>query len=253
MIRYSLALVAALGLAGTVFVADAEAQVSAGIQAAVADASRPAADKQRDANRKPGESVAFSTMKAGDKVVDYLPGGGYFTRIFSKTVGPTGKVYAAVPAENIARRPQAADAVKAIAAEAAYSGNTVVINPPNANFTAPEPVDIIWTSLNYHDLKNNNAADTIALNKAFFAALKPGGVYLIIDHATAPGAGFTQTQTHHRSDPEAVKREVLQAGFVLEAEGNFLRNPADDHVTPNNADAIQGRTDQYVLRFRKPR
>ncbi len=251
MIRYSLVLAAALGAASASLAADMP--VPAGIQAAVADAGRPAADKARDVNRKPGESVAFSTMKAGDKVVDYLPGGGYFTRIFSKTVGPTGNVYAAVPAENIARRPQAADGIKALAAEAAYSGNTSLISPPNANFTTPEPVDVIWTSLNYHDLKNNNAADTVALNKAFFAALKPGGVYVIIDHASAPGAGFTVTQTQHRSDPEAVKREVLSAGFVLEAEGAFLRNPADDHAASVNADTIQGRTDQYVLRFRKPR
>jgi predicted methyltransferase len=226
--------------------------VPAGITAAVNDAGRPAADRARDANRKPAESVAYSTMKPGDKVVDLLPGGGYFTRIFSKTVGPTGKVYAAVPAENLARRAQAADAVKAIAADAAYSGNTVVINPSIANFTTPEPVDIVWTSLNYHDMKNN-PGDLTALNKGIFNALKPGGVYYVIDHATAPGAGFTQTNSHHRADPEAVKREVLAAGFTLDGEGSFLRNPQDNHATPVNDAAIQGRTDQFVLRFRKPR
>jgi predicted methyltransferase len=252
MVRYALALAAVLACSGSVLAANAPVTVPANIAAAVNDASRPAADKARDANRKPGESVAFSTMKPGDKVVDFLPGGGYFTRIFSKTVGPTGKVYAAVPAENMARRAQAADAVKAIAADPAYSGNTVVINPSNAMFSVPEPVDIVWTSDNYHDLKNGNV-DMAALNKGIFNALKPGGVYYIIDHASAPGAGFTVTQSLHRSDPEAVKREVLAAGFTLEAEGNFLRNPEDNHAVGVNDGAIQGRTDQYVLRFRKPR
>jgi predicted methyltransferase len=251
MVRYALAFAAVLACTGSALAANAPVTVPANIAAAVNDASRPAADKARDANRKPGESVAFSTMKPGDKVVDFLPGGGYFTRIFSKTVGPTGKVYAAVPAENLARRAQAADAVKAIAADAAYS-NTVVINPPIAAFVAPEPVDIVWTSDNYHDLKNNNT-DMAALNKGIFNALKPGGVYYIIDHATAPGAGFTQTRTLHRSDPEAVKQEVLAAGFMLEAEGNFLRNPEDNHTVAVDDGAIQGRTDQYVFRFRKPR
>lgn len=250
MFRSPLALAAAIVISAPVLAAAAQVQVPAHVTAAVNDAARPAPDKERDANRKPAESVAFSTMKPGDKVVDFLPGGGYYTRIFSKVVGPTGKVYAVVPAENLQRRPQSADAVKALAANAAYSGNVVVHNPPNTAFAVPEPVDVIWTSLNYHDLKNANV-DMPTLLRGFHSALKPGGVFYVIDHATAPGAGVTQTQSHHRIDPEAVKREVAAAGFRLDGEGMFLRNPQDNHANPVNDAAIQGRTDQFVLRFRK--
>jgi predicted methyltransferase len=244
MLRYPLALAAALSCAVPALAADA--QIPAGVTAAVNDAGRPAAQRQEDAVRMPAAMVAFSTMKPGDKVVDLLPGGGYYTRIFSKVVGPTGKVYAAVPAENLARRPQAADAVKTLAAEPGF-GNVAVISPPVANITAPEPVDIVWTSNNYHDLKNNNT-DTAAMNRSIFNALKPGGVYFVIDHKGAPGSGLTQTNTLHRIDPEALKAEITRAGFVLDGESNALNRPADNMTTHSSFESSQ-----IVFRFRKPR
>jgi predicted methyltransferase len=242
MFRTPLALAAAIAFSAPVLAADA--QIPAAVTAAVNDAGRTAEQRKDDAVRMPAAMVAFSGMKAGDKVIDLLPGGGYYTRIFSKVVGPTGKVYAAVPAENMARRPQAADAVKALAG-AGYP-NVVVINPPVANISAPEPVDIIWTSDNYHDLKNNNT-DVAAMNKSIFNALKPGGVYLVIDHKGAPGTGMTQTNTLHRIDPEALKAEILQAGFRLDGESNALNRAADNMTTHSTFESSQ-----VVFRFRKP-
>jgi predicted methyltransferase len=243
-----LALCALLGFGGC-----ATAATTPAIDAAVADPARPAADKDRDANRKPAEVVAFAGLKPGDKVVDLLPGGGYFTRIFSKTVGAKGHVYAMVPGEMIARRPQGADGVKAIAADPAYA-NVSVGTAPFAEFKTPEKVDLIWTSLNYHDMKIPGLGiDTAQLDKAIFAALKPGGVFLVIDHAAEPGSGTRDVSTLHRIDPEVVKTEVLAAGFVLDGTSDALRNPADDHHEKVFDGAIRGKTDQFVLRFRKPR
>jgi predicted methyltransferase len=246
MLRLPLAIAAALLITGSALAADAP--IPAAITAAVADANRPAEQKAEDAARMPAAVVAFSGMKAGDKVVDFLPGGGYYTRIFSKVVGPQGKVYAAVPAENIARRANAADAVKAIAAQPAYGGNIAVINPSIANFTAPEPVDIVWTSNNYHDLKNaNDAAAMLALNKGIFNALKPGGVYFVVDHRAAAGTGFTQTNVSHRIDPEALKAEILQAGFRFDGESNIMLRPNDDLTKQSSFEGSQ-----IIFRFRKP-
>ena len=199
------------------------------IAAAVADPARPAADRARDDNRKPAEIVAFAGVAEGAKVAELLPGGGYYTRILSKAVAARGHVYAMVAGEFLARRPMGADAVKAIASDPAYA-NVSVITAPFAAFKTPEPVDLVWTSDNYHDLKIPAlGADTAALDKAIFAALKPGGVFLVLDHAAAPGSGTRDVATLHRIDPEVVKSEVLAAGFVLDGTSDVLRNPADDH------------------------
>jgi predicted methyltransferase len=249
MLRFPLALTAALLICAPALAAAPQGNIPAAVTAAVNDAGRPAAQKADDAVRMPAAVVAFSGMKAGDKVVDFLPGGGYYTRIFSKLVGPAGKVYAAVPSENLARRPNAADGVKAVAAEATYGGNIVVINPSNASFATPEPVDIVWTSNNYHDLKNNtDPAGMLALNKGIFNALKPGGIYMVIDHRAQPGSGFTHTNTFHRIDAEALKAEILQAGFVFDSESNVLLRPND----PMNVQSSFENASQIIFKFRKP-
>lgn len=228
-------------------------KVPAGIAAAVSDAGRPEADRVRDENRKPGESVAFSGMKAGDKVADLLPGGGYFTRIFAKTVGAKGHVYAIVSEEILKKRPTAADGVNAIAADKAY-GNVSVMPEQLANINAPEPLDIVWTSLNYHDLKNAafGPADTAAMDKSIFNALKPGGVFIVVDHAAAAGSGTRDTETLHRIDPAVVKAEVTAAGFVFEGESDVLKRPEDDHTVRVIEGSIRGKTDQFIYKFRKP-
>jgi predicted methyltransferase len=225
-------------------------QIPAYDTAAVNDPGRPAADKARDADRKPAESVAFSTVKPGDKVLELIAAGGYFTRILSKAVGPNGHVYATMPEAFVAARPNSADAIKAIAADPAYRNVTLLVQPSGTP-TAPEPVDVVWTSLNYHDLHNPGpfgAGDMAIFNKAVFDALKPGGVYLVIDHAAAKGSGFTQTGTVHRVDPEAAKAEILKAGFAFDGESKALSRPDDDYSARST-----DKDDQFIYRFRKPR
>jgi predicted methyltransferase len=216
---------------------------------AVADAGRPAEDVARDAARKPAEVLAFAGVKPGDTVVDLIPGGGYFTRILSKAVGPEGRVYALTPPPS---SPDAQPAPDAIAADPAYANVTVVAlsRPP----TVPEPVDLIWTAQNYHDLHLSRLqVDVPDFNKAMFDALKPGGAYVVLDHAALPGSEVGVADTLHRIDPEIVKREVVAAGFVFEGESSVLRNPADPRNVNVFDASIRGSTDQFIYKFRKPR
>jgi predicted methyltransferase len=218
----------------------------------VADPSRPAADKDRDVNRKPAESVAFAGVKPGDKVGELMPGGGYFTRILSKIVGPNGVVYAmsnTPPAQaGAAPRP---NAIAALAADPGYQN--IKLAGMDAAAKLPEQVDVMWTSQNYHDFANRAEAELAAFNKMVFDQLKPGGVYLVIDHASAPGAGKTVSRTLHRIDPEAVKKDLAAVGFVFEAESKVLQNTKDPHTAGVHDPAYRGTTDQFMLKFRKPR
>src|SRR5580693_9245631 len=170
------------------------------IAAAIADPNRPAADTERDANRKPAETLEFAGVRPGDRVAELLPGGGYFTRLFSKAVGANGHVYALVPAPSPNAPADALDRaarVKAIAADPNYANVSVVVEP-FAQLKAPEPVDLVWTSQNYHDLHNFPGVDVTVFNQLVFDALKPGGTYLVLDHAAEAGSGARDTATLHR-------------------------------------------------------
>src|ERR1700734_2571547 len=255
MIRYPLvpaaALAAALMFASTCASA---ASVPDNIAAAVADSNRPDPDKARDANRKPAETLAFTGVKPGAQVAELLPGGGYFTRIFSKAVGSSGHVYALVPAplpDAPADVPDFAARVKAIAADPNYSNVSVVVEP-FSQLGVPVPVDMVWTSQNYHDLHNFPGLDVGVFNKMVFDDLKPGGIYLILDHAAAAGSGARDTKTLHRIDPETVKAEVLAAGFKLVGGSDLLHQPGDDHTLKVFDPSIRGKTDQFILKFQKP-
>ncbi len=235
-------LAVAVGLTLAATAGLAQSGVPAAIAAAVADADRPAADTARDPLRKPGEIVAFAGVKPGDKVAEIAPGGGYYTRVLAKTVGPEGKVYALMPGF-FANRPGGLDAINALAEQ---YGNIEVVVIDYAATKLPEPVDLVWTTENYHDLANG---DIGAVNAWAFAALKPGGLYFVEDHA-APGTGTSATSTLHRIDPEAVKQQVTSAGFALDAESDLLHNPDDPHdVSPRE---VQPTSDKFALRFRKP-
>jgi predicted methyltransferase len=222
------------------------------VTAAIADPAR-GKDAQADARRHPAELVAFARIKPGDVVVDLIPGGGYFTRIFSKLVGPKGHVYAIWPSEYAKVDDDEVPLTQALVKDPQYA-NVTLITQPAAQFSAPVPVDVVWTSQNYHDYSDKfmGPTDLKLLNDAVFKALKPGGVYVVIDHAAAAGSGHRDTDTLHRIDEQAVKTEVPAAGFVLEAESDVLRNPADDHTIIVFDKAIRGHTDQFALRFRKP-
>jgi predicted methyltransferase len=232
--------------------AQAASAVPKYITAAVADSARPEADRQADADRKPAESLAFAGVKPGEKVVDLIPGGGYFTRLFSAVVGPKGHVFGAAPPKRPDSTRDFAAAVTAIAAEPHYN-NVSVLQLPFTEFATPEPVDLVWTSRNYHDFHNIPNFDVAAFDKAVFNALKPGGVFVVLDHAAEKGSGLRDTSTLHRIDAEAVKKEVESAGFKLEAESDILHNPSDAHTDKVFEASIKGKTDQFILKFRKPK
>ena len=211
--------------------------------AAVADDRRPEADLARDPLRKPAEIVAFAGVRPGDVVAEIAPGGGYYTRILAATVGLQGKVYALMPAF-FANRPGGLDNINALAAQ--YPNVEVIVVQDYATLALPQPVDLVWTTENYHDLANGNVA---AVNGWVFRALNPGGTYFVEDHS-APGTGLTATSTLHRIDPAAVTEQVIAAGFALEAHSDLLRNPADPHTA--NPREVQPTSDKFALRFRKP-
>jgi predicted methyltransferase len=256
MFRYTFVVAASLIAAVTLGASQANAAKAPDvIAAAVADTSRPESDRQRDANRKPAETLAFTGVKPGDQIAELLPGSGYFTRIFSKIVGPTGHVYALVPAPLPNAPPDMPDfaaRVKAIAADANYSNVSVVVEP-FSELKTPEPVDLVWTSQNYHDLHNFPGIDVGVFNQLVFEALKPGGIYLILDHAAEPGSGARDTATLHRIDAETVKKEVLAAGFVFVGGSDLLKAPGDARTVKVFDPSVRGKTDQFVLKFRKPK
>jgi predicted methyltransferase len=222
------------------------------LAAAVADKGRDA-DRDADARRHPGELIAFSGAKPGDKVVDLIPGSGYFTKVFSKVVGPKGHVYMIWPDE-YAKEAQPDPVKNAELAKAGYS-NTSVILQPGAAFATPEPVDLVFTVQNYHDYPDKfmGKIDPMVFNRAVYKALKPGGTFLVVDHVAEAGSGLRDTDTLHRIDPAIVRKQVTDAGFVFEGESDLLRNPADDHKKVVFDKAIRGHTDQFIYRFRKPK
>jgi predicted methyltransferase len=242
-----LALVCASALLFTSAVAvAASTKLPAYVASALADKARPEADVKLDEARKPGELIAFAGIKPGERVADYLPGGGYFTQLFADVVGPNGHVFAATLSDKGSER------LKGVV-EAHKNVSTVVA--PQGTFLMPGPLDVVWTSLNYHDLHNLKLGDggMVKLDKAIFDSLKPGGVFIVIDHAAEPGSGVRDTNTLHRIDPAVVKQEVEAAGFKLEAESKLLSNPEDDHTKGVTDAAIRRHTDQFVFKFRKPR
>jgi predicted methyltransferase len=254
MIRYQHLLAAALLISLTVRAQTHAAEIPAYIAAAVADPNRPDADRQRDPNRKPAQTLVFAGIRPGEQIAELLPGGGYFTRLFSKAIGPTGQIFALVPARSPdapADAPDFAARAKAIAADPNYRNVSVVVEP-FSQFAVPAPVDLVWTSQNYHDLHNFPGLDVTVFNQLVFAALKPGGIYLILDHAAAAGSGIRDTKTLHRIDPEAVKREVLAAGFIFDSSSNLLRQTSDPHEVAVFDPTVRGNTDQFILKFRKP-
>ena len=225
----------------------------ANIAGALADASRPDKDRALDAQRKAAEVVELSGLKPGDAAADVFPGSGYYTRIFAKVVGPKGKVYAVVPTEAAEKPYKPLEPMKALASEPGYGNVEPLVQHMNA-FDPPQKLDLVFVSQFYHDMHNTayGGPDIASVNRAVFKALKPGGRYLIIDHS-APGTGISTTNTLHRIDEAAVKSEVEAAGFKLDKSSAVLANPADPHTANVFDPSVRGKTDQFILVFRKPR
>lgn len=224
------------------------------ITAAMTDPARPLQDRAHDRDRKPAEVLAFSEVKPGARVADFMSGGAYFTRLLSGVVGDSGRVYAFLPEEELKNcAPQETAGTRAIEHDGHYANVTVLRSPVN-RFRSPEPLDMIWTAQNFHDLYDPfmGPADVPAVTRSLYQALKPGGILLVIDHAAAADSGTRDTGTLHRIDPEIIVREALAAGFRLDARSDLLRNAADAHRLRVFDPSIRGRTDQVILRFRKP-
>ena len=220
------------------------------IASAVANPDRPADFRAADPLRKPAETLAFSGVKPGMTVGEFYPGGGYFTRMLSDVVGPKGHVYGL---ENLGWK-GAVDADKALLAEGKWA-NVSMDYQRFGTVHFPAPLDLAWVTQNYHDLKiaEYGKVDTVAFDRAVYKALKPGGIYFILDHQGRPGMTDADIAKVHRINRDVVVREVTSAGFKLVAEGNFLRRKGDDHTKSIFDKAIQGHTDQYALKFVKPR
>ena len=231
--------------AGGAFAADTPAYVTA----AVADASRPKADIDTDVLRDPADTLAFAGVKPGMVVGELFPGGGYFSRMIGDVVGPRGKVYGI---ENTGWK----GAVKADQDMLAAGGpKNFTLDPETfGDFKTPEKFDLFWITQNYHDLHiaKYGVVDMAAFNKHVFEALKPGGIYFILEHQANPGTTLDQIAVLHRIEKAQVIREVTAAGFKLVGEGKFLNRATDDHTKPIFDAAVQGHTDQYALKFVRP-
>jgi len=219
---------------------------------AVNDIARPAADRESDATRKPGELLAFAQVDRGEKVGDYIMGGGYVTRLLAMAVGSQGKVYAFQPQEFIAFRPEYA--TEQDEAVAPYPERVVPLRGPIAAPPFPEPLDTIITVNNLHDLfigamPEGSAQQAIG---ALYAALKPGGTLVVVDHSAADGAGAAAADSLHRLDRQVALDALTAAGFTLEEESEMYAQAGDPRTANVFDEGIRGRTSQFALRLRKP-
>ena len=245
----------------------------------VASPDRRAADRTNDIRRKPVEMLAFIEVRPGMVALDLSAGGGYTTELIARAVGPTGRVYGQSRPRNPdqpAPGPAAPEGAAAPRA-AAPAGAPRPPAPPNSalalaerarnpaasnivavvqRFEDPVPaavasngLDLVTLMFNYHDL-GWIGVDRAQMNRAVFAALKPGGIYVIADHSGRPGTGISESGTLHRVEEAFLRKEVEAAGFRLVAEGNFLRNPGDPR-DKNTPDPVQPK-DEFVLKFVKP-
>ena len=218
---------------------------------ALANAGRSEGDRARDAGRKPAEIVSFLGIKPGMTVMDLIAAGGYYTEVLSVAVGPQGTVYAQNPKAVLEFREGAND--KALTARLADNrlANVQRMDKEIRDLgLAPQTLDAAFTALNFHDVYNRGGAEaTAGMLAVVSAALKPGGVLGIIDHVGNPDA---DNAALHRIQEELVVKAVTDAGFVVEAKSDILRNSTDNHTLPVFGPEIRGKTDRFVLRLRKP-
>jgi predicted methyltransferase len=227
------------------------------VDAAVADPGRPAADTALDAKRKPAEVLKLIGIKPGDKVVD-LFAGAYWDRLFSKVVGPSGKVIAfqSVEMAKALKQTLPPPGSKPYPDYPNIVAQSMPINdlPKTVTQTAVETTDIVWMRQNYHDMYDPfmGPADVAAVDRGIFLSLKHGGLFVVIDHKAPDGSGLASTNTLHRIDEAVVKKDLTAAGFELFKESNLYSNPADPRDKHSSDPSIKGNTDQFILVFRRP-
>ena len=246
--RFALALLASLTPA---LPAPAVARPDA-VAAALADKTRPDADRALDESRNPAAVLAFAGFKSGQVVADWGAGGGYYTRLIADVVGPKGRVYALGDPRFF--KPESWDALTA-----AHRNVAVQVAPPAAQALAPASLDAIFAHLEFHDLylpaeKGGNvpAGDVPARLRNWFAALRPGGSVVIVDHVGLPGEPAVVAGSLHRIDPARVRADMEAAGFVLAGESAILQRSDDPHTAIVFDPAVRGKTDRFVMKFRRP-
>lgn len=237
----------------------APAYTAAQYSSAVRDIARTDADRESDATRKPGELLAFAQIDKGEVVGDYVMGGGYVTRLLAMAVGANGRVYAFQPEEFIGFRAEyAAEQDAAVAPYGDAKGNPGRVVPLRAPIAAPGfpagEFDTIITVMNLHDLwlavmPEGTAQQAIA---ALYAALKPGGKLVVVDHRAAEGSGTATAETLHRMDEQAAIAALTAGGFELEEESDLYARPDDPRSANVFEEGMGGQTDQFALRFVKP-
>ena len=222
------------------------------LAAALASANRPAEDKARDADRKPAELMQFFGVKPGMTTLDIIALGGYVTEVLSVAVGPNGKVYAQNPP--VALQLRDGMYAKAITERLANNRlpNVVRVDGdlPASSQIPPGSVDVAITAMNYHDVRNMNPANGPAFLKGVYSMLKPGGVFGVTDHVGNDGA---DNAALHRIPKHFLIEDAKAAGFVVEAESDMLAHSADDHTKNVFDPTLRGKTDQFVVRLRKPK
>ena len=228
------------------------AQPGAGLDVQLKVADRPAEDKARDADRKPAELMQFFGVKPGMTTVDIIALGGYVTEVLSVAVGPKGKVYAQNPPIALQLRDgmYAKQITDRLAGDRLKNVVRVDADLPASSQIPPGSVDVAITAMNYHDVRNRNPADGVGFLKAIYAMLKPGGVLGVTDHAGNDGANNAQL---HRIPKHFLLEDAKEAGFVVDGESDILAHAADDHTRMVFDPTLRGKTDQFVVRLRKPK
>jgi predicted methyltransferase len=205
---------------------------------------------------KLSEMIRFARVDAGSTVIDVYPGDGDWTRLFSELVGPEGRVYSFVPAEVAHFTNDPVGRMRALAQEPGRENVEAALADLVAMPEVTQAADVVWLHLFYHDLHTAliqaKGATAGEFNRAVYERLKPGGSYIIVDHAAAAGSGTSDTQSLHRIDPASVREEVEAAGFVLDAESTILADKDDPHLVKVFDPSIKGETDRFAYRFVKP-
>jgi len=254
-IAFATTLALSLLTLSTATVADDKAVDPAIYEAAVAHPDRPAGDRERDAGRKPADVLEFFGIAPGMAVLDMFSGGGYYTEIISRVVGDEGRVVAHT---NQAYASFVGDETTQRYGDDRLGNVELLLAEANELELPADEFDAIMMVLAYHDIyyvdPDNGwpQIDGERLRQQLWNGLRPGGILAVVDHHALAGAPAETGNTLHRIDRQRVIDELTETGFVLDGESDVLANPEDDRSIHMGAPEIRGRTDRFVLRFRKP-